>query len=160
MVSTIQQQKSAILQIPISELVPHSDPMVLLDSVVDFTQTSLTAEVTTHTNSRFYSQELQGIETWVGIEYMAQAIAALAGIRAHLNGESVKPGFLLGTRKMTIYQEQFKLNHTYRVQVTELFMDDSGLGVFDCTITYEDTVICQAKLNVFESNDENQLVNH
>lgn len=157
--STFESKKAAILSKPVSEFVPHSPPMVLLDKILDFEQNTLTAEFQVTELSRFYCPELKGIESWVGIEYMAQAVAALAGVRAYMAGEPVKLGFLLGTRKFDIYQALFAANQTYRVVITELFMDDSGLGAFDCSILHNEAPVCQAKLNVFESNDTDQLLN-
>lgn len=157
--STLESKKTRILSKPVSEFVPHSVPMVLLDEILDFEHNTLTAQFEVTDQSRFYSPKLKGIESWVGIEYMAQAVAALAGIRAYLAEQSVKLGFLLGTRHFDIHQALFTANQTYRVVIAELFMDDSGLGAFDCSILHNETLICQAKLNVFESNDTEQLLN-
>lgn len=152
-------QKTVILSKPVSDFVPHSPPMILLDKIIDFAKNSLTAQFEVTDQSRFYSPEHEGVESWVGIEYMAQAVAALAGVRAFLAGQPVKLGFLLGTRKFDINQALFAANQTYQVVITELFMDDSGLGAFDCSILHNETLVCQAKLNVFESNDTDQLLN-
>ncbi|ACV27995.1 ApeP family dehydratase [Kangiella koreensis] len=157
--STLESKKAGILSKPVSEFVPHSSPMVLLDEILDFEQNTLTAQFEVTAQSRFYCPKLKGIESWVGIEYMAQAVAALAGIRAYLVDQPVKLGFLLGTRHFEIHKTLFAANQTYRVVIAELFMDDSGLGAFDCSILHNETLVCQAKLNVFESNDTNQLLN-
>ncbi|AOE50986.1 ApeP family dehydratase [Kangiella sediminilitoris] len=149
--------KLNILSIPLRDLVPHSEPMVLLDSIVEFNDNSLLAEFNVTENSRFYDASCQGIESWVGIEYMAQAIAALAGIRAKLSGEEVKLGFLLGTRKMNISVPILAVGNRYQVYIEELYMDDSGLGAFNCTIRHNDSVVSDAKLNVFETSDSSQL---
>lgn len=90
---------------------------------------------------------------------MAQAIAALAGIRAFLVNQPVNLGFLLGTRKLELFQQQFNNNQTYTVQIKELYMDDSGLGSFDCSIVQNNQCVCAAKLNVFETSDQTQLLN-
>ena len=72
--------------------------------------------------------------------------------------EAVKLGFLLGTRKMQLHKSLLETGQTYQVEVEELFMDDSGLGAFQCSVTCKDDVIAEAKLSVFETNDENQLL--
>src|SRR5688572_26717078 len=81
----------------ISSLVPHARPMVLLDRVICADEESLSAEVSIRSDSLFCTAE--GVGAWVGLEYMAQAVAAYAGYVAHLRGEAVKIGFLLGTRR-------------------------------------------------------------
>ena len=156
---SIEAQKPIILSKPVSEYVPHSAPMVLIDRIVDFDQSSLVAEFSVSPDSRFYQSDISGIESWVGVEYMAQAIAALAGIRAFLVNQPVNLGFLLGTRKLELFQKQFNNNQTYTVQIKELYMDDSGLGSFDCSIMHNGQCVCSAKLNVFETSDQNQLLN-
>ena len=156
--------KTDIISAPISEFVPHSDPMILIDRILDFSDHSLTAEIHIHNDSRFFNHDLNGVEAWVSIEYMAQAIAALAGAKAKLNNEPVKLGFLLGTRKFLSHQPVLTPDNTYLIEVKELFMDESGLGAFQCVLKdpalkNDDTIICEAKLNVFETNDTNQLLN-
>ena len=66
----------------IREVVPHSGAMSLLDRVLAVDSDTLVAEVAIHPGSMFYSQAMQGVGSWVGIEYMAQAIAAHAGVLA------------------------------------------------------------------------------
>ncbi|WP_223669739.1 ApeP family dehydratase [Kangiella shandongensis] len=157
---TTSIKKETILAAPVADFVPHSDPMVLLDRLVDFTDNSLTAEVDIQPTSRFFIPAVKGIESWVSIEYMAQAIAALAGVKAHLAGEPVKLGFLLGTRKMDIASPLMLAGQSYQIHIEELYMDDSGLGAFSCSVTQDDTIISEAKLNVFESDDTNQLTHN
>ncbi|GAA4360597.1 hotdog family protein [Kangiella marina] len=152
------QLKNSILSKPIAELVPHSPPMVLIDRVLDFGPSQLHAEVDISPQSRFYSADKEGVENLVAIEYMAQTIAALAGVRAVLRDEPVKLGFLLGSRKLQLYQPVFKSGHTYQVNVEEVYMDNSGLGAFQCTISLDGELMAEAKLSVFETNDENQLL--
>ena len=152
-------RKQSILSVPVSELVPHSDPMVLIDQVIDFETDKLSAQFTIQPNSRFYDDSIEGVDNVVAIEYMAQSIAALAGVRSRLKQEAVKLGFLLGTRKMELHRACFSLGETYQVEVEELYMDDSGLGSFHCSISGEGHHVAEAKLSVFETNDQNQLLN-
>src|SRR5438445_11019322 len=81
----------------IRSLLPHSGTMVVLDRVIAVDHQSLCAEVVIRPDSLFMGAD--GVGSWVGIEYMAQAIAALAGHAARLDGDAVKVGFLLGTRR-------------------------------------------------------------
>ena len=65
---------------PIAELVPHSGRMLLLDRVVAADADSLQAEVDITAASMFAGEH--GVGNWIGIEYMAQAVAAFAGWQA------------------------------------------------------------------------------
>lgn len=152
--------KQSILSVPVSELVPHSDPMVLIDKILDFDDNQLSAQFTINHTSRFYDDSIKGVDNIVAIEYMAQSIAALAGVRARLSNKPVNLGFLLGTRKMDLYLQLFSLGTSYQVDVEELYMDDSGLGSFRCSIKNQDEVVAEAKLSVFETSDQNQLLDH
>ena len=138
----------------VEELVPHSPPMVLIDKILDFDQNSLRAEISIKENCKFYDENIQGVPSWVGMEYMAQAIAAMAGIQAKSNNESIKLGFLLGTRRYNIFHQVFEEGETYYIQVEQLYLDDSGLASFDCQISDHNKLIVKARLNVFETDDE------
>ncbi len=119
----------------ISEVVPHSGLMSLLDEVLDYNAESLSAEVTIVENSLFV--EPHGVPAWVGIEYMAQAIAAYSGLMAKNAGQEVSVGFLLGTRKYTCNRAYFPVGARLKVSVYEELRGDNGLGVFRCEIIAE-----------------------
>ena len=89
---------------------------------------------------------------------MAQAIAAFAGIQAKMINEPVKLGFLLGTRKYNIYQQTFNVGETYQIHVEQLYLDSSGLASFDCLISNKQKKIIQSRLNVFETNNIQDIV--
>jgi ApeP dehydratase len=62
---------------PIADLVPHKGPMCLLDRLIEVEEERLVAEVMVSDSSLFSRGGTVG--AWVGIEYMAQAVAAWAG---------------------------------------------------------------------------------
>lgn len=66
---------------PISELVMHAKPMLLIDRAMSADETSLTAEVDITANSMFCVPN-KGVPSYVGIEYIAQTVAAYSGWRA------------------------------------------------------------------------------
>jgi predicted hotdog family 3-hydroxylacyl-ACP dehydratase len=131
----------------ICTLVPHAGPMVLLDRVISVDEESLCAEVTIRADSLFCGAE--GVGAWVGIEYMAQAIAAHAGHAAFLRGEPVKIGFLLGSRRYACERPAFAVGSVLRVYVTRLLVAENGLGSFDCRIEDEGGVAATATVSVF-----------
>lgn len=116
----------------ISELVPHSGTMLLLDRVVAFDTDMLAAEVAIRAASLFCDGAQVG--AWVGIEYMAQAVAAHAGYSARLRGEPVKVGFLLGSRRYTSKVAGFAVGTVLNVHVQRALQGENGLGAFDCRI--------------------------
>jgi predicted hotdog family 3-hydroxylacyl-ACP dehydratase len=132
----------------IRSLIPHAGPMVLLDRVISVDEDSLCAEVSIRSNTLFCGPD--GVGAWVGIEYMAQAIAAWAGYTAQLRGEPVKLGFLLGTRLYESSRPIFVLGSVLRVHVQRLFQNENGLGSFECFIDNEEGRVASATVTVFQ----------
>ncbi|MFZ6751408.1 3-hydroxylacyl-ACP dehydratase [Undibacterium sp. Ren11W] len=116
----------------IRELVPHSGPMVLLDRVVAADEENLSAEVTIRASSMFCDGT--GVAAWVGVEYMAQAIAAHAGYLALQRGDAVKVGFLLGARRYHASTALFALGSVLVVRITRVLQGENGLAAFECSI--------------------------
>ena len=94
-----------------------------------------------------------GVPAWVGIEYMAQAIAAWAGCRARSAGNAPAIGVLLGTRRFTSSCPHFPCGSELQVRASCELMADNGLGMFACQILIDDQVCCQANVSVFEPAD-------
>lgn len=130
----------------IAELIPHSGRMVLLDKIITFDEHSLSAELTVRNDGLL--GDANSVPAYAGIEYMAQAIAAYAGIQAKQAGEPIKIGFLLGTRRYTSNVGSFAVGTVLTVQVTKIIQDDK-LGVFDCKIHATDIEIT-ASLTVYQ----------
>ena len=141
---------------PISAIVPHSGKMSLLDRAIDGEAEGLSCEVTIRADGLFFSDG--GVDGWVGIEYMAQTVAAWAGWRARLRGETPKIGFLLGSRRYTCSRPRFVLGETLRVDVHRQFQADNGLGQFDCQIHVDGHTVASASLTVFEPSDANEFL--
>lgn len=141
------------MQLPdIRSLMPHAGAMVLLDRVVSVDHENLCAEVRIHAGSVFAGPE--GVGGWVGIEYMAQAIAAHAGYAARQRGEAVKVGFLLGTRRYQCSRSSFGLHSILRIHVHKVLQADNGLASFECRIEeIENQPLASATITVFEPAD-------
>ncbi|MFJ3045513.1 3-hydroxylacyl-ACP dehydratase [Herbaspirillum chlorophenolicum] len=142
----------------ISTLIPHTSPMILLDRVTAVTADSLEAEVAIHRGSLFNNGS--GVGSWVGVEYMAQAIAAWAGWQAVQRGEKVKIGFLLGSRRYECVLPEFATGTCLKVTVKLLLQAENGLGSFDCTISEVLTgkELAQATVSVFQPHDATQYL--
>jgi predicted hotdog family 3-hydroxylacyl-ACP dehydratase len=130
----------------VAGILPHSGQMVLLDRIVEFHEDSLTAELIVRDDNLFDNEK--GIPAWVGIEYMAQAVAAHAGIKSKLAGEPIKLGFLLGTRRYNSNIASFAAGTGLTIKITTIIQDEK-LGVFDCTIR-GDGIEINANLNVYQ----------
>ncbi|MGZ8196462.1 MAG: ApeP family dehydratase [Methylosarcina sp.] len=131
---------------PVEELVPHAGKMMLLNRVIEFEPETMVAEVIVGSGGLF--GESGAVPAWVGIEYMAQTVAALGGMKRRLAGKPITLGFLLGTRRYECNVDNFSVGTILTVSVRRV-MQDQGLGVFDCRIAGEG-ISASAKLNVYQ----------
>ena len=141
----------------LEELLPHRAPMVFLDAVESFdsVERSLTATVSITPAHVLYSPTLGGVPNWAAIEFMAQAAAALAGCfdKDRDPAKPVRPGLLLGTRRLTLHADSFAAGRTYRVTAASTFWD-AETAAFACTIVDDaGTVVAEAALNAFRPPD-------
>ncbi|MEX1032919.1 MAG: hypothetical protein WDZ30_06130 [Cellvibrionaceae bacterium] len=145
----------------IDEVVPHAGIMSLLDRVADYGTDWLVAEVAIGPHTLF--MEEGGVPAWVGIEYMAQAVAAFAGVQRQQQGLDAAVGFLVGTRKYSSSHSFFLEGVTLRIKVEREFQADNGLGVFDCSIRgateKSEEIAADAALNVFQPEDVQEFLN-
>ena len=144
----------------LDDLLPHRPPMVLIDDVESFDAAAkrLVARVTIREGQLFFTTG--GVPNWVAIEYMAQAAAALVGYHdKHLAPDlPVRPGLMLGTRKLDLKLARFEAGKTYRVMAEEVF-SDADAASFACGIEDEAGVtVATATLNAYRPPDMEQFM--
>lgn len=132
---------------PIAELIPHAGNMILIDEVLRFGDDDVETRLTVRPGGLF-SQADGSLPAWLGVELMAQSIAAYAGCQARQAGLPVELGFLLGTRKYECNVECFPAGSTLHIQATRTLQDDNGMGVFECRLSGPG-ITAFARLNVF-----------
>ncbi|AMC34397.1 ApeP family dehydratase [Janthinobacterium sp. B9-8] len=139
------------IEYAISDIMPHSGKMLLLDCAIAGNDTHFECEVTINADNLFFTGT--GVGAWVGVEYMAQTVAAWAGWQARLAGQTPKIGFLLGSRRYSCSVSEFALGQVLRIRISRAFQADNGLGQFDCQILINQQEVAQAALTVFEPLD-------
>jgi predicted hotdog family 3-hydroxylacyl-ACP dehydratase len=137
---------------PLEQLLPHRSPMILIDQMIDATETGSMCEVTIGPQTLFI--EAGGVPAFVGLEYMAQAVAAYGGYKSYLADEPIAIGFLLGTPELRTYCQFFDCGQTLQIQVTHVW-GEHELMQFHCTIqdALTGTLLQEAELNVFKPKD-------
>lgn len=138
----------------LAKILPHKEPMILLDNIVDysFEKKYLKTVVTIDRNNIFYDNDIKGVDSTVGIEYMAQTI----GCYAYLKNKQKEPkiGFLLGTRLYNNSISKFELGKSYFIKVVEIFIAE--IHSFECFIYNEENEeIASATVNVYQEDDNN-----
>jgi predicted hotdog family 3-hydroxylacyl-ACP dehydratase len=136
---------------PIEDVVPHRNEMCLLERVLHWDDESIQAELVVPDSGLFV--EGGGVPAWVGIEYMAQAIAAWAGCRARRGGREPGIGFLLGSRRYTANKELFPSGTRLQVHARCELLGDNGLGMFACQLMVGEEQWATANVSVFEPAD-------
>lgn len=146
----------AVRMYDISQLIPHSGKMLLLDSVVDSGEDWLTSQVTIQKESMFCHNG--SVSAIIGIEYMAQTIAAFAGKNDKINNQKISIGLLLGTRNYTSSVAEFPIGATLLIHAHQVYFEELGIGVFKCSIEADD-ILVEANINVYHPNDLSNLIN-
>lgn len=132
---------------PIASLLPHAGDMILIDEVLDFGEEDIRTRLTVRPGGLF--NETDGsLPAWVGVELMAQSIAAYAGCQARVRGEPVELGFLLGTRQYQCDVASFPAGSEITIHAIRTLQDDNGMGVFECHLDGPD-IKALARLTVF-----------
>jgi predicted hotdog family 3-hydroxylacyl-ACP dehydratase len=143
---------------PILELVPHDGRMSLLDRVIDIGEDDIRCGLTLHAESLFCG--VDGVGAWVGIEYMAQTVAAFAGWEAKKRGEAIKPGFLLGTRRYLCHRSWFHPGDALVIEARRELQAPSGLAAFECRITVDGACCAEATLSVYQPESVHEMLDH
>jgi predicted hotdog family 3-hydroxylacyl-ACP dehydratase len=132
---------------PIEELLPHAGEMILLDAVLEAEPERIVCRRRVSAGGLFNSVD-GSLSAWVGVELMAQSIAAWAGWQAKREQRPVRLGFLLGTRHYECDVEAFPAGCELVIEAVRNFHDDHGMAVFACRIDAPG-VHAEARLTVF-----------
>ncbi len=132
------------------ELIPHREPMLLLSSVCELGDNFSTAEIIISTSSSFF-MPMKGVPSWIGIEYMGQTAALIAGYQLQQGAVTPHLGLLLGTRKYEAFTAWFKDGDVLLVSCKEIAVVGQELATFHCEIRNKNNgeLYAAAKLTVF-----------
>ncbi len=139
----------------VADLVPHSGRMSLLSAILDYGDDWLQAEVVITAESMF--ADAQGVPAWIGLEYMAQTIAAYSGLQERLQGGRPKIGFLLGSRKYLCNAERFAIGQRLVVTASPELQGSNGLNVFNSEL-HGNGISASAVVNVFQPDDADRFL--
>lgn len=132
----------------IETILPHSGSIIVLSRVVAHSEESTECEADVDSSCIFTDKEGQ-VPGYVALEYMAQTIGAHAGLIAHAQGEKIRVGFVLGSRRLTINVSHLPQG-TLRIRARKLWMDEK-MGMFECEMVDESgKVLAKGGLNVYQ----------
>ena len=132
----------------IEALVPHRGDMLLVDRVVECDDHRVRAVYTVREAAWYLDSG--AMPAWLGIELMAQAIAAYSGFTKRARGLPPVQGYLLGSRKYRCAIPAFPVGAALHIVAERQYQEASGIGAFDCFIELKGARIADATLTVFE----------
>ena len=134
---------------PLADVLPHKAPMILLDRIDAELTDGLVCSVTLRADSPFV--EDGAVPGVVALEYMAQTVAAFAGLRATRESRTVRVGYLIGARTVAFHVESFRAGDALVVRAERTWGDDA-LGTFDVTVTAGGRLAAEATLSVYQGD--------
>jgi len=146
-----------VVNIRVEDVVPHRGTSLLIDRLLAYDEGFMAVEALVRGDNVFAAA--QGVPVWVGIEYMAQAIAAWAGCRALRTNTPVRLGFLLGTRRFDCVEEYFRLGQRLRIEARRELSAENGMGMFACRILIATVEVAKANVLVYEPPDIEDFLN-
>jgi predicted hotdog family 3-hydroxylacyl-ACP dehydratase len=137
---------------PIEELVPHRGAMLWLTRLVSGGRDAVEAEAFVPRDA-WYLDERGAVPAWLGIELMAQALAAHVGLQGWLAGKPPRPGVLLGCRAYRAEAAALPAGTPLRVRAALVYRDETGFGAYDCVLEAGGRELACATLKVYEPDD-------
>lgn len=132
---------------PLAELLPHAGDMILIDQIDSCDDEQIHTRLIVRPGGLFNRGD-GTLPAWLGVELMAQSVAAYAGCRARRLGLPVELGFLLGTRAFTCNVEHFPVGAELHIHALRSLEDENGMGVFECHLRGPG-IHASARLNVY-----------
>lgn len=141
----------------IAEVLPHTGRMLLLDELLECGEEYIVTAVTIRADSVLC--ELQrGVPSWVGLEYMAQAVAAFSGVEEVQQGMKPRIGLLLGSRSYRAHVDFFPIGARLIVKASMLVRGEDDLVAFACEIRRDDHLYATGDIKAIRPRDIHALV--
>jgi predicted hotdog family 3-hydroxylacyl-ACP dehydratase len=124
--------------------------MVLLSRVLHHEEGHTVCEVEIDLQTIF--QDAAGnVVAWMGIEYMAQCIAAHSGLIGRTSGKPPQLGLLIGSRRIDFHTPGYRSGQTLEVTAHRVWGGSVGLVSFDCTLLDASTraLLAEGRLSCF-----------
>lgn len=134
------------------EYLPHDEPMLLLEKVIDVQEDSTRCQVSVSRESVLapFLDQQGNLPGWYALELMAQTVGVWSGWHSHQRGEQkIALGMVLGAREL-ICSEGYLPNGAVLDIDVKLLMRDDRFGSFECAIYRGDKCLATGRVNTFQ----------
>jgi len=125
------------------QVLPHRAPMLLLKEVLSCSDSAIQCKFM-HVPEDAFTDAHGRRPAWVGIEYMCQAIAALEGTLRLRENETIKPSFVIGSKRVSVKEPYLLPNQEFLVNVETQMRDDAMFGAYSTEVLLDGRCIMSA----------------
>jgi len=143
-----------ILPIDADQLVPHRGPMLFIDRLVETGPGCGTVEACLPYTS-IVVDEMGCIAPLAFVELVAQSVAALNGLAAHLDRRPVSMGYLVGAQSLEVLGSA-RAEELLTVRV-ETIGDYEGFTVVDGEVHSAVGVVARTRIKLFVPNESQEM---
>jgi len=134
----------------LTELLPHSGPMLLLGRVLSHEAERTVCRLDPAASELFRDAEGR-VPAWLALEWMAQCIAAHGGLLARAAGRPPSPGMLVGAKRVQLDRRDFAPGETLEVEARHAG-SAGALASFDCALRSGAEIVATGALSVYVSD--------
>lgn len=131
---------------PVCQLIPHSEPMILVDRLVAWSAGR--ASCCLHVRAGAPFVEDGALETPFTLEHMAQSVAVCLGYEAYRGGRETRAGMIVSCRAFEIHSDRVAVGEDLTIDVSRLRSNDST-SHFECVVRTGSGPVASATLTLF-----------
>ncbi|GHB90787.1 hypothetical protein [Cerasicoccus arenae] len=129
---------------PISELIPHEPPMILIDRILELSADCVHAETTLQPGA--LDDNGTGVSSAWSLEIVAQACAALIG--QHYRDQGFREGRLIKSSRWTLSTLHLPTAQLLTIHATIEAASDMGIFLFNGELRAGDTCLAEGQLTI------------
>jgi len=131
---------------PIETLLPHRAPMLWIDEILERDGDRVRCALTPRAEHLFV--ENGRVEPLIAIEWMAQTVAALVGMRDRDQCLDPRPGYLIAIPDSRFHVTHFDLGVRLEIEAERVWGDDQ-LASFECKVMRDDMLCATSQVSVY-----------
>ncbi|MCG7900732.1 MAG: phosphotransferase [Candidatus Thiodiazotropha weberae] len=137
-------------------LLPHGGDMRLIEKVVDWDETKIQCQTSSHRNSDNPLRSNGRLSAVHAAEYGAQTMALHGGLLARQSGQQQPGGYLVSLRGVKLHIRYLdELDAPLQIQATQL-LADSGNMLYDFVLKTESVLVAEGRAAVIVHSEQNQ----